>query len=193
MPDRTSQELIAAAAEPVVAVVQALDPTHLDGATPCPDYDIRGLVNHFAGTTAWLERMGRRIAADADDPFGTKQDVTTGDWQRLLVERVRAVGAAWADPAAWQGSIEGASMPPPFIGEMALVELLFHGWDLAVATGQHLQVDPAAAAAALRVVAETAEMGRQMGAYGAEVPVPADATAFDRALGLAGRDPNWRP
>lgn len=74
-----------------------------------------------------------------------------------------------------------------------MVELLFHGWDLAVATGQHLQVDPEAAASALRVVAETADMGRQMGAYRAEVPVPADATAFDRALGLAGRDPNWRP
>ncbi|MBA3250347.1 MAG: hypothetical protein H0T66_08615 [Geodermatophilaceae bacterium] len=56
-----------------------------------------------------------------------------------------------------------------------------------------MQVDPDTAEAALRVVTETAELGRQMGAYGPEVPVSPDATAFDRALGLAGRDPNWRP
>jgi len=42
------------------------------------------------------------------------------------------------------------------------------------------------------IVSETAEMGRQMGVYGAEVPVPSEATAFDRALGLAGRNPSWR-
>lgn len=137
-------------------VVLTLDSTQLERATPCGDYDVRGLVNHFAGTTAWLERMGRRTAADADDPFGAKQDVTPRDWQRLLVERVRAVGAAWADPAAWEGSIQGTAQ------------------------------------AALAIVSETAEMGRQMGVYGAEVPVPSEATAFDRALGLAGRDPSWR-
>lgn len=190
---RRPQELLPRAIEPVVAVLEALDPAGLQRPTPCRDYDVRGLVNHFAGTIAWLERMGRRVRADPDDPFGAQQDVTSGDWPALLVERVRAVGAAWADPGAWEGSIEGASMPAEFIGQMALVELLFHGWDLAVAGGQLLPVDEETAQAALDFVTETGEMGRQMGAYGAEVPVAPDAATFDRALGLAGRDPTWRP
>jgi hypothetical protein len=36
-----------------------------------------------------------------------------------------------------------------------------------------------------------APMGRDGGWYGPEVPVPAVAAAFDRALGLTGRDPGW--
>lgn len=42
-------------------------------------------------------------------------------------------------------------------------------------------------------MAETGEQGRQMGIFGAPVPVAADAPALDRALGLSGRDPGWAP
>ena len=38
---------------------------------------------------------------------------------------------------------------------------------------------------------QLSELGRQMGAYGPEVPVPDGATALDRLLGLVGRDPHW--
>lgn len=187
-----SGQLLPHALEPVAAVVKAADPDALQLATPCREYDVRGLVNHFAGTASWLDRMGRRAAPDADDPCGAKQDVTTEDWRALLVERIRAVGTTWADPQAWAGPIDGVQMPAAMIGEMAIAEVLMHGWDLAVATGQQLAVDERAAASAYRFMVETGEMGRQMGAYGPEVQVPADAPAFERALGLAGRDPQWR-
>jgi hypothetical protein len=35
------------------------------------------------------------------------------------------------------------------------------------------------------------EQGREMGLYGPQVTVPADAPALDRVLGLTGRDPAW--
>ena len=35
------------------------------------------------------------------------------------------------------------------------------------------------------------EQGREMGLYGPEVAVPAEAPTLDRILGLTGRDPAW--
>ncbi len=35
------------------------------------------------------------------------------------------------------------------------------------------------------------EQGREMGLYGPQVAVPADAPALDHILGLTGRDPAW--
>lgn len=180
------------AVESAVAVIDAARPDSLASPTPCTEYDVRALINHLAGTTAWLQRIGTRTAPDPDDPFGANQDVPTGDWRALLVERVRAVGSAWAGPEAWEGFIEDVQMPASVIGEMAFVELLIHGWDLAMATDQQIGVDDEMARAACRHLAETAELGRQMGAYGPPVEVAPDAPPFDRALGLTGRDPAWK-
>lgn len=187
------RELLVRAVDPVVAVVDGIKPDQLGLPTPCSDYDVRSLINHFAGTTNWLELAGRRLPPDADDPFGANNDVTTGDWQTLLTARIRAVATAWDEPSAWEGSIEGSPLPASMIGSMALTELLMHGWDLAKATGQRVDYGDEAAREVHRFAVETAEMGRQIGAYGAEVPVSAQAPDFDRALGLTGRDPAWTP
>jgi uncharacterized protein (TIGR03086 family) len=87
----------------------------------------------------------------------------------------------------------GQAMPAPMIGEMALAEMLLHGWDLARATGQQLVLSDEIGRELRRSIEETAELGRAMGAYGDEVGVPAQATEFERALAASGRDPRWRP
>jgi len=65
-------------------------------------------------------------------------------------------------------------------------------WDLAVATGQKLCVDDVLAATLYEAIAAKAEMARKYGVYGPEVTVPPTVPLFDRALGLAGRDPSWK-
>jgi hypothetical protein len=66
-----------------------------------------------------------------------------------------------------------------------------HGWDLARSLGRTLVLEPEVAAVLDQALAGTAELGRQMGAYGPEVPVPHGASDLDRALGRSGRDPGW--
>src|SRR5262249_17737316 len=105
---------------------------------------------------------------------------------------------AWRDPAAWEGMSEAAGLPMPAeaVGLIVLDELVLHGWDLARATGQPFQCDPASTAAVLeftRISALPEQAAGRGGLFGPVVAVPEDAPAFDRALGLAGRDPAWRP
>jgi uncharacterized protein (TIGR03086 family) len=80
-------------------------------------------------------------------------------------------------------------------GVVATSEVLVHGWDLAVATGQDYQVDPGAAAAVLHQVTMLTQPGMEElrnGQFGPVVPVPDDAPVLDRILGLTGRDPRWQ-
>jgi uncharacterized protein (TIGR03086 family) len=103
--------------------------------------------------------------------------------------------AAWQQPSAWEGTAEagGVVMPAPVAAVVTLDEVLVHGWDLAVATGQHYTADPASVAACTEFAAQAAAQGPTPGLFGPPVPVPDDAPPLDRLLGLTGRDPAWRP
>src|SRR5205823_396627 len=100
---------------------------------------------------------------------------------------------AWRAPTAWDGMTEvgGISLPGAMAGGFAYNELVLHGWDLARATGQAFDCDPAVAEASLAFTTTVVDQG--FPAYGQPVPVPDDATALDRAAALAGRDPAWTP
>lgn len=183
-----------AAAEAVSGVVTGAGDQPLELATPCQDFDLRALVNHFVGTTQAMARVGRAEELDADDPYGAQRNPSQGDWPTELASNVREVAAAWERPDAWEGTVAmgGAEMPATMIGEMAMAELLLHGWDLARATGQSLTVSEELARELRRSVEETAELGRKMGAYGSVVSVGDEASEFEHALAAAGRDPHWR-
>ena len=182
------------AADEVVRIVTAADVDTLEAPTPCVNFDVGELVNHFVGTMGALARVGERQALDPEDPYGARQNPSREDWRRILADNIEAVRHAWSKPAAWEGTVTmgGQQMPAPMIAEMALAEMLLHGWDLARATGQQLDVPDRVAGGLRRSVEETAELGRTMGAYGDAVPVSAAAGELDRALGASGRDPRWR-
>jgi uncharacterized protein (TIGR03086 family) len=90
--------------------------------------------------------------------------------------------------------VAGVRLPAPQMAVVALDELVLHGWDLARSTGQPFTCTPANTAAVLEFTHASAQpewaAGRD-GLFGPVVDVPADAPAFDRALGFAGRDPAW--
>jgi uncharacterized protein (TIGR03086 family) len=163
----------------------------LDAPTPCAEFDVRALVEHLLTWGPSLAGAGRR------ETVPPLEDVRVGDdWAARLEERVADIADAWGDDAAWEGTTHMGSpteMPADVVGGMVLVELLVHGWYLGRASGQRPEWDDDVLEFALDEVAKTADQGRAMGVYGAEVVVPDGASTLDRLLGLTGRDPRWKP
>ena len=177
----------------VASAVRAVAAADLAGPTPCGDWDLRTLVRHFTGTSSAFVLAGRTGALDTDDPWGSNVVLDEADWAGQLASQVEAAGRAWSRPEAWTGSVERAPLPTPALGELGLVELMLHGWDVARAGGQSLTVSDALGADLLRCLEPTLDQGRQFGVYGPPVSVVENSSAFVRALGLSGRDPDWRP
>ncbi len=179
---------VVASLQPVVHGVPA---TSMDARTPCDEYDVRHLVSHLLGTTDAMRRVGAGDPLDRDDPWGTRGHEVGETWHDQLSERLIAVADAWAAPEAWEGEAMDGAMPREDVGDMAFLEVLLHGWDLARATGQELEVDDAAAQQAQELMDKHGETGRSMGAFGDQVQVGEDATPLDRVVAASGRDPGW--
>ena len=187
---------MARAAAAAVDVARNVTPDQYGLPTPCPEWDVRALVNHFTHWSAVVsERVARKLPRPDDGSEDEGADYTEGDWPRFFTEHVERSVAAWGEPGAWDGEAVMAANPMPArtIGTMLLADLVMHGWDLAVATGQTYALPDEVAEAAKVALEGMAEMGRQWGVFGPEVAVPDDAPALHKALALSGRDPAWRP
>jgi len=186
---------IADATTVVTGVVRGCAGAAPSSSTPCGEFDLAALVNHMAGTTGALADVGERRTLDPEDPWGSRTEIAAADWPQALADRLARLGAVWSRKETWEGTVAigDSEMPASSIGDTAFIEVLVHGWDLARTTGQALDVPADMAAELRRVVEETADLGRQLGAYGEQVLVPETASDIDVALGAAGRDPAWTP
>jgi uncharacterized protein (TIGR03086 family) len=190
----TSPDLAFQAAE-VARVIAGVRDDQLAGPTPCTEMRVAAILDHFDGLT----QAFRRAAEKAELAGGPSADAAhlAADWRTKLPAQLDALAAAWREPSAWEGMTEiaGMRLPAPEAGLVGMNEVLVHGWDLAVATGQPYRSDPALAQACLELgqgmAAQAPELRNQI--YGPVVPVPADAPVLDRLLGQTGRDPGWTP
>lgn len=189
------------AAREAARLLDGVTDADLSRPTPCPEYPVGALIDHVLGLClafTWAARKagpGDRAGVESGPGEGRLANLDPR-WRRLLPERLEELAAAWREPAAWEGFAEagGVRMPGNVCGLVALDEVVLHGWDLAAATGQEYRVEPADAQAVFRFTEASARpeqaAGRE-GLFGPAVPVPADAPLFARALGYAGRDPEW--
>ena len=190
-----SAEMASAAAE-TARVVNGV-PTRaeaLDAPTPCPDWDLRTLLNHTILWTSYsAERRahGESVAQDLMDKDFTADPGFREDYARQVAKAVEA----WSDPRAWEGdrNVMGTATPATEVGAMLIMEMALHGWDVARATGQAYHADEALATALLETVQAQAELFRTYQGFADAMEPKPDAPTFDRALALSGRDPAWQP
>jgi uncharacterized protein (TIGR03086 family) len=179
------------AAEAAARAVDGVREGQLADPTPCTEWDVRALVNHLILWTSYsLEK--RAHGESVSEELMATDFAAQPDFAARYRAQLDLALEAWADPAAWNRKLDvmGSATPASDVAALNLAEMILHGWDLAVATGQQYTVSDAAAAVALDAIGANAELFRQYEGFAAEVPVPDGASTLDRALALSGRDPS---
>ncbi|MEU9504613.1 TIGR03086 family metal-binding protein [Streptomyces sp. NPDC048196] len=169
----------------------------LDAPTPCEKYAVRHLLGHLVGLAAAFQDVAHKDLGPATrlSPDAMRPDVDPG-WRAELDRNLAGMAAAWRTPDAWQGETQagGVTLPGAVAGQVALNELVLHGWDLARATSQEYVPDPDALQVSYALLTSWAESDATTGPlFGTVILVPEGAPLLDRVVGLAGRRPDWRP
>jgi uncharacterized protein (TIGR03086 family) len=169
-------------------VVDGIRPEQLAAPTPCPEWDVRTLLNHLTV----FHRMAT-AAATGDAMPGWSDDLLGDDPPSAFAAAARDAGAALASPGALDRTypLPWGETPGESVGRMLLADTVIHAWDLAKATGQPTALDPdlceqvlAWGRSVMRPEYRTPEAG-----FGPEVPVPPDAPACARLAAFYGRHP----
>ena len=169
----------------------------LDAPTPCTETRLGALLDHVDGLSQAFTAAATKTALEVGSQAPSADATRLGpDWRSRIPERLATLAEAWRDPGAWTGMTEagGVELPGEVAGFVALNEVIVHGWDVAVASGQPYSCDEALVEGALRFVrpAVLENPNGSPGLFGPPVPVPDDAPMLDRLLGFTGRDPSWR-
>ncbi|MFC4563422.1 TIGR03086 family metal-binding protein [Nocardiopsis mangrovi] len=194
-----SSHPVLAVLDDLARVIGATPPEQDTAPTPCAGLDVVSLRRHLLGGIGYFTVVLADPGGDArPDPRNYTGPDDTGVLVAAIGELSGAVRAALAD------GIETASVRVPALGgtfrgdyvlSMLVAEAVVHGWDIARATGQAWDPDPAASEQAHTLLADQIKpeyRGEGM-PFAPEVPVSVDATALDRLLGFAGRSPEWTP
>lgn len=173
----------------------AVTDDQLDGKTPCEQLTLTELVAHVGGLgVAFAAAAAKDLGELTDSPPGKAGYELDDDWRAAYPANLAGLADAWRDGAAWDGMtrVGGVDLPGEVCGMVALTEVVVHGWDVAVATSQEFDVDDDVAEAVLAHMSSFAADGPVEGIFGPAVDIDSDATAFERALALGGRNPRVR-
>ncbi|WP_433119009.1 TIGR03086 family metal-binding protein [Micromonospora sp. CA-246542] len=174
--------------------VDQIGPDQWSEETPCPDWDVRTLVNHVVGEDRWSVPL---LAGRTIDEVGGRFDGDQLGADPLTMAREAAAQAeiAVTHPGTIDRTVHLSSGPTPaaeYVRQL-LAEHLIHGWDLAVAIGADPRFDPDAVHVCAKWFAGRVDDYRRDKLVRDTARVPADADEQDHLLAAFGRDPDWAP
>lgn len=177
----------------LAGVIGRVRDDQLSDPTPCTEATLGDLIDHVDSFCAAFTAAARKT------PLGRRPSADAGklgpDWRTRIPIRLHELAVAWRDPEAWRGTTETGcqQMPADVAGVVAIDEVILHGWDIAVASGQSYSCPDDLVQAAYGFVEQTAAAnpGGTPGLFGPPLQVPDGAPLLDRLIRLAGRDPEW--
>jgi uncharacterized protein (TIGR03086 family) len=162
------------------AVLQRLTEDDLSRPTPCAGYTVGDVGEHLVRSMVLLASVA---AGQVDDPVAGTLDTRVAVTAEAALEAWRLRGLE--GPVAVGRSVRPASLAV----EIIPLELLVHGWDVARATGRHIDVPADVAGYVLDRARDLITEDKRGRSFAAEVPAGPDATVLDRLIAFTGRAP----
>lgn len=193
----TTQPLdqLAAALDGAGAIVAAVGPDQWELATPCPEWPVRGVVNHLVGGNRLFGRVlsGEELPAREELIAASRTDRLGDDPVGAYRDSAAALLAAFGAEGVLQRTftVPAGTMPGAAALGLRIVEALVHGWDVARATGRPLSFPDELVEQELAFTRATLPRLPSpppgQGPFAPPQPVADDAPALDRLAALLGR------
>ncbi|MEU6559599.1 TIGR03086 family metal-binding protein [Nocardia nova] len=174
------------ALETTGVIVEGIAGDRLTTPSLCAGWDVGFELNHLIGGI-------HLVAAEltGTDPGGAHHDDRLGTDHRGAFAHAAALDrAAWARPGVLDTTVRFGfgAVPGTMAALIHLTEIVVHGIDLAVVTGQQDRIDENQAVDLLTTMrAMDFDRFRRPGMFGEPQPRPADAPAHRQLLGFLGR------
>jgi uncharacterized protein (TIGR03086 family) len=174
----------------VGSLIDGIRPEQWSAATPCTEWTVGDLVTHVVGANL----IFAAILNDKTPPE-RDADVLGENPARAFRESGAALQAAFEQPGVLQrvySSALGTASGEDRL-HIRIYDLLAHGWDLAQATGQPVELPEDLAERALAFVQIQFSTMPRTGRFDPPRPVPGDAPAIERLVGFLGRSGVTQP
>lgn len=185
-------DLHARSTEVWLAKVEAVPADRWTAPTPCPDWDLRALVNHVVGEDRWTAPLvGGETIAQVGSRFDG--DLLGDDPTHAAREAARDAVHAFAAPDALRRTVHLSvgDTPAEEYAWQLTADHLVHAWDVAAAAGIDRSLDQDVVERVADWFSRCEDRYRKAGVIGAR-PTAAAASPADALLVAFGRDPAWK-
>jgi uncharacterized protein (TIGR03086 family) len=175
-------------ASATAAIARGIRPEQLDNPTPCTEWNVQDLVNHFTGSLEYFKARGE---GKDSVPLRSASPAAYDETIKRLEGVALATAAVWRRPGALEQTIRtrAGEMQGSAMANLALSEMLTHTWDLARATGQRMAAEDIDVDAVLAGMKQTLTPEARQPGFAPEIPAPNEAPPIDRLAAFLGRQP----
>jgi uncharacterized protein (TIGR03086 family) len=168
----------------VESLIKAILPEQWSAQTPCEEWEVGRVVEHLVGMNHVFAAIlvGEPPPQDRENLRCDAAPQLFRDSAITLLDRFAQPGALDRSYAGPLGSATGSDRL-----RIRLYDLLAHGWDIAIATGQPVQLPVDAAKDSLVFAREQISDDARAGRFGPSQPTVDSASAIDQLVAFLGR------
>lgn len=182
-------DLYEGAVQQMLPALGAVTADQLGASTPCVEWTVQNLITHNIKVADYvhgtIQGNNTTNPGEVGDPLpaqGARDAFAAGTSRVLdLLKSTTDLNEVIETPFG--------PMPIANFIMFPTLDIVIHKWDLAKGTGQSTALDAGLAEACFGALQMGAEMGREAGAFGAEINIPLSASVQDKLIALSGRTP----